>query len=139
MKSLFKVTVAAAVLTLGYALPALAQIDNSVDFKTAFPFYAGDAKMPAGYYRIMQTGINADELLIQSVDGKNSAFLEFIPMHTEEPHQHTDVTFQKYDDVEYLNRIWVAGQCYGMKVEPSKAELKAASATTVVKDSVAGQ
>jgi hypothetical protein len=139
MKSLFKVTVAAAVLTLGSALPALAQIDNSVDFKTAFPFYAGDAKMPAGSYRIFQTGINADELLIQSVDDKNAAFLEFIPTHTEDPHQHTDVTFQKYDDVEYLNRIWVVGQQYGMKIEPSKAELKAASTTTAVENTAAGQ
>ena len=139
MKSLFKVTVAAAVLTLGSALPALAQIDNSVDFKTAFPFYAGDAKMPAGSYRIFQTGINADELLVQSTDGKNSAFLEFTPMHAMDPHQHTDVTFQKYDDVEYLNRIWVVGQQYGMKIEPSKAELKAASTATAVEDTAAGQ
>jgi hypothetical protein len=139
MKSLFKVTVAAAVLMLGSALPALAQIDNGVDFKTAFPFHAGDAEMPAGSYRIFQTGINADELLIQSVDGKNSAFLEFIPTHAEDPHQHTDVTFQKYDNVEYLNRIWVVGQRYGMKIEPSKTELKAAFATTVVEHTVAGQ
>jgi hypothetical protein len=139
MKRLFKVAVAAAVLTLGSALPALAQIDNSVNFKTAFPFYVGNAKMPAASYRIMQTGINAEELLIQSTDGKYSAFVEFIPTHAEDPHQHTDVTFQKYDDVEYLNRIWVVGQRYGMKIEPSKAELKAASATAVVEHSVAGQ
>jgi hypothetical protein len=139
MKSLFKVAVAAAVLTLGSALPALAQIDNSVDFKTAFPFYAGDAKMPAGSYRVFQTGIDADELLIQSVDGKNSAFLEFTPMHAMDPHRHTAVTFQKVNNVEYLNRVWVVGQQYGMKIEPSKAELKAASATAVVEHSVAGQ
>jgi hypothetical protein len=139
MKSLFKVAVAAAVLTLGSALPALAQIDNSVNFKTAFPFYVGNANMPAGSYRIMQTGINADELLIQSTDGKNSAFVEFVPMHAVDPHQHTDVTFQKYDDVEYLNRVWVVGQQYGMKIEPSKAELKAASTTAAVENTAAGQ
>ena len=139
MKSFFKVAVSAVVLTLGSALPALAQIDNSVNFKTAFPFYAGNAQMPAGSYRIMQTGIDADELLIQSTDGKNSAFVEFIPTHTEDAHRRTDVTFHKYDDVEYLNRIWVEGQQYGMKLEPSKAELKAASTTEVVEHTVAGQ
>jgi hypothetical protein len=48
------------------------------------------------------------------------------------------VTFHKYADVDYLNRIWVAGQRYGMKVEPTKAEQKAASTTPVIEHTVSG-
>jgi hypothetical protein len=59
-------------------------------------------------------------------------------MHAEQPHADSDVTFHKYGDVEYLNRIWVVGQRYGMKVEPTKAELKAASTTAVEEHTVTG-
>jgi hypothetical protein len=139
MKNLLKVTIATVALTLGSALPALAQIADGMSFKTYFPFYAGNAKMPAGSYRITQTDFDADELRIQSADGKYSAFVDFIPMHAEEPHAHSDVTFQKYGDAEYLNRIWVVGQRYGMKLEPTRAELKAASTTAVTEHTVTAQ
>src|ERR1700747_511420 len=122
MKKLLTVAVATVALTLGSALPALAQIDDGLGFNASFPFYAGDAKMPAGFYKITQTDIDVDDLKIQSADGKYSAIVEFIPMYAKQPHAHSDVTFHKYGDVEYLNRIWVAGQRYGMKVEPTKAE-----------------
>jgi hypothetical protein len=139
MKSVLKVAVATVALTLGAALPALAQIGDGMGFKTSFPFHAGNAKMPAGSYRITQTDIDANDLQIQSADGKHSAFVDFIPMHAEQPHAHSDVTFHKYGDVEYLNRIWVVGQRYGMKVEATKAELKVASTTAVADYTVTGQ
>jgi hypothetical protein len=49
---------------------------------------------------------------------------------------HSDVTFHKYGDTEYLNRIWVEGQRYGMKVDPTKAETKAAANANVVEHSL---
>jgi hypothetical protein len=139
MKNLLKITVATVALTLGSALPVLAQIDNGMYFTTTFPFYAGKTQMPAGSYKITQTDVDSDELLIQSKDGKRSAFVDFIPTQAEEPHAHSDVTFHKYGDVEYLNRIWVIGQQYGMKLEPTKAELNAASNTAAVDHTVTGE
>jgi hypothetical protein len=139
MTKVLKIAAATVALTLGSALPVLAQIDNGMNFTTAFPFYAGNSKMPAGSYRISPTGMDANELLIQSADDKYSAYVNFIPMHAEEPHQHSDVTFHKYGDVEYLNRVWVAGQRYGMKVESTKAERKTASVTTVADYTITGQ
>src|ERR1700722_14447114 len=44
--------------------------------------------------------------------------------------------FHKYGDTDYLNRIWVNGQKYGMKVDPTKAETKAAASTNVVEHSL---
>jgi hypothetical protein len=139
MKNLLKVAVVTVALTLGSALPALAQIGDGMGFNTSFPFYAGNVKMPAGSYKITQTDIDANDLQVQSADGKYSAFVDFIPMHAEAPHAHSDVTFHKYGNVEYLNRIWIVGQRYGMKVEPTKAELKVASTTAVADYTVTGQ
>jgi hypothetical protein len=138
MNNLLKMAIATSVLVLGSALPMMAQIDNGLNFTTSFPFYAGNAKMPAGSYRISQPDVDSQELLIQSADGKHSAFVDFIPTRSAQPHQKSDVTFHRYGSVDYVNRIWVEGQHYGMKVDPTKAELKNALSTTAVEHSVSG-
>jgi hypothetical protein len=139
MKSFYKAALATAGLVLGSAVPVMSQIDNGMDFTTSFPFYAGNAKMPAGSYKITQTDVDMQELLIQSADGKYSAFVEFFPTRSGQPHTQSDVTFQKYGGVDYLDRIWVEGQRYGMKVDPTKAEKKAAADAGPVEHSVVGK
>jgi hypothetical protein len=125
-------------LSLLSVMPLAAQIADGVDFRTSFPFYAGNAKMPAGSYKITQSDMDESILQIQSNDGVHSALVEFVPTQSAQPHPHSDVTFHKYRDTEYLNRIWIQGQEYGMKVDPTKAETKAAENTSVVEHSVSG-
>jgi hypothetical protein len=55
MKNLSKLVVGMGLLSLLSVMPLAAQIDNGVDFTTSFPFYAGNAKMPAGSYKITQS------------------------------------------------------------------------------------
>jgi hypothetical protein len=136
MKKLSKLVVGMGLLSLLSVLPLAAQIVNGVDFTTSFPFYAGNARMPAGSYKITQSDMDESILQIQSTDGAHSALVEFIPTHSGQPHPHSDVTFHKYGDTEYLNRIWVEGQQYGMKVDPTKAETKAAANANVVEHSL---
>ena len=136
MKSLSKLVVRMGLLSLLSVLPLAAQIDNGVNFTTSFPFYAGNAKMPAGSYKITQSDTDESVLQIQSTDGLHSALVEFIPTQSAQPHPHSDVTFHKYGDTEYLNRIWVEGQEYGMKVDPTKAETTAGANANVVEHSL---
>jgi hypothetical protein len=136
MKNASKLVVGMGLLSLLSAMPLAAQIVDGVDFTTSFPFYVGNAKMPAGSYKITPSETDESTLQIQSTDGARSAFIDFVPTHSEQPHPHSDVTFHKYGDTEYLNRIWVAGQRYGMKVEPTKVETKAATNTNVVEHSL---
>jgi hypothetical protein len=136
MKNVSKLVVTMGLLSLLSMMPLAAQIINGVDFTTSFPFYAGNAKMPAGSYKITPSDVDANVLQIQSNDGMHSAFVDIIPMQSMQPHSHSDVTFHKYGDTEYLNQIWVEGQQYGMQVDPTKAELKAAANTNVVEHSL---
>jgi hypothetical protein len=136
MKNVSKLVVRMGLLSLLSVMPLAAQIANGVDFTASFPFYAGNAKMPAGSYKITQSDMDANILQIRSNDGVHSAFVDFIPTHSAQPHPHSDVTFHKYGDTEYLNRIWVEGQKYGMKVDPTKAEMKAAANANVVEHSL---
>ena len=136
MKNFGKIVVKMGLISLLSVIPLAAQIDNAVDFTTSFPFYVGNAKMPAGSYKITPSDSDGNILQVESNDGVHSAFVGVIATHSEQPHTQSDVTFHKYGDTEYLNRVWVEGQRYGMKVDPTKDEMKAAASTNVVEHSL---
>jgi hypothetical protein len=112
----------AAVLLILAALPVQAQIANPMTFKTAFPFYVGNAKMPAGEYRISQPGVGDNLLLIESLTGSHSAFVEIDPTTADQPHPQSEITFSRYRNIDFLSAVWVQGQKAGMQVETSKYE-----------------
>jgi hypothetical protein len=125
-----------AVVLILIALPMVAQITNPLTFKTTFPFYVGNAKMPAGEYRVSQPGLEEGLLLIESVSGSHSAFVEIDATTTDQPHPQTDITFNRYHNIDFLNAVWVQGQNSGMQVEPSKYEQSVAKTATPEKHSV---
>jgi hypothetical protein len=128
MKNFLKVISASGLLCLLFAMPATAQIVNGLTFTTTFPFYAGNTKMPPGTYKVSPTNFGSSTLQIESSTGSHSAFFEFIPTQAENGHKAGDVTFKKYGTTDFLDRLWVGGQTYGMQVEPSKVEQKMAEA-----------
>ena len=136
MKSFGKIIFGMAIVSSISAIPAFAAITNQLDFQTSFPFYVGNVEMPAGSYSVAQPDMDGKILLIRNADRAHSAFIDFIPTHAAQPHAHSDVTFHKYENVEYLNRLWVDGQQYGMKVEPTKAEQNLAAQTKPVEHSL---
>ena len=140
MKTFCTLAVMSGLIFLSLAVPVKAQIVNGVDFTTSFPFYAGNAKMPAGTYTITQPqGDDSTVLLIQSNTGSYSAFLDNTPTQATNPHPQSDVTFKKYGTTDYLSQVWVAGQNYGMEVLPTKVEQKAASSTSAAQHSVSAK
>jgi hypothetical protein len=107
-------------------LPLAAQVDDGAGFTTAFPFYAGSTKLPAGSYKITQPDMNPAVLQIESTDGKTTVFVRFIPTESAQPHGKSAVTFHRYGDADYLDRVWLAGETDGVMLGPTKAEAKAA-------------
>jgi hypothetical protein len=122
MKNLNKIVAGIGLLSLLSVMPLAAQIVDGVDFTTTFPFYAGNTKLPAGTYKIIETEMDSKILEIQSSDGKRAAFIDIMPTESVQFHRHSDVTFNKYGDTQHLDRIWIQGQQYGMEVQPTKAE-----------------
>ncbi len=123
-------------ISLLFAMPAVAQITNSLNFETTFPFYAGNTKLPAGAYTVTPATQATGLLLIESTDGHHSAFLECVPTKSEKAHAQTDVTFAKYGTTDFLDLLWVQGQTYGMQVAPTKFEQAAAKAGSPARHSV---
>ena len=139
MNSVGKLVVRFGFLSLLSVLPLAAQIDNSVDFTTSFPFYAGNAKLPAGNYRVLPLDMSSDIFQIQNLDNSRSIFVDFTPTQSFQPHGNSVVSFEKYGDTDYLDRVWIEGQTYGIKADPTKVEAAAAAAVNAGQHTVGGQ
>jgi len=136
MKTLSSLLMLTSLLVLFSAMPAAAQMGNGMMFETTFPFYAGNAKMPAGSYKITQPNSDDPLLLIESANGGHSSFLDCVPSSGVPAHPQSDVTFNKYGNTDYLNLLWIGGNTAGMQVLPSKSEELAAKKATATKHSV---
>jgi len=131
-----KMLVVMALLSVMYAIPTMAQVPNKVTFDAPSAFYAGNAKMPAGSYTATQPNVDDNLLLIEDAGGSHSAFVEFVVAPSETPQAQTDVTFNKYGNVEFLGAIRIQGRSSEMQIQPSKAEQNAAKAADAEKHSL---
>jgi hypothetical protein len=139
MNTVKKLIVLMGLLSVLYAIPAMAQITTRVTFDAPAAFYAGNAKMPAGSYSVTQPNDDENLLLIEDASGSHSAFVEYVVTSSETPHTQSDVTFNKYGQTEFLSLIWVEGNDSGMQVLPSKAEQSAAKAAAAEKHSLSAK
>jgi hypothetical protein len=127
MNNVGKLFIKMGLLSLLSVMPLAAQMDNGVEFTASFPFHAGDAKLPAGNYRASQPDLNVPILQIQSIDGRHSAFVDFMPTQSLQPDRQTAVTFEKYGDTDYLDQVRIEGEDYGIEIIPSQVETEAAA------------
>jgi hypothetical protein len=139
MNSIGKFVVRIGFLSLLSVMPLAAQIDTGVVFKTSFPFYAGNAKLPAGNYRVSQPEMGNEILRIQNLDNSRSVFVDFIPTESLQPHRDSAVSFEKYGDTDYLDRVWIEGQTYGIETDPTRVEAAAAAAANAGQHTAGGQ
>jgi hypothetical protein len=136
MNSFGKLIVNMGLISLLSVMPLAAQIEHGVDFTTSFPFYAGSTRMPPGSYNITPSGFDTSVLMIESKDRAYSTFVDFIPTQAEQPQSQSDVNFHKYGNTDFLNQIYVEGQRYGVNVDPTKFELKAAAGIKAIEHSL---
>jgi hypothetical protein len=134
-----KLFVFMALLSAMYAIPTMAQISNKVTFDAPSAFYAGNAKMPAGSYTVTQPDVNESLLLIENASGSHSVFVEYVVAPSNTPQTQTDVTFNKYGNVEFLGAIRIQGRNSEMQILPSKAEQNATKSADAEKHSLSAK
>ena len=139
MTRLLKLAGTSVLLYLAFAIPAPTQINNTVNFTTSFPFYAGNTKLPAGSYKVSPASFNSSVLMIESANGGHSAFIEFTSTQADAGHKTTDVGFKKFGTTDFLDTIWVGGQNFGMQVEASKYEQSLAKSGPPTAHKVSGK
>jgi len=65
--------------------------------------------------------------------------VEYVIAHSETLHAKSDITFNKYGNVEFLSAIWVDGRKSEMQILTSKAEQNAAKAAAAEKHSLSAK
>jgi hypothetical protein len=139
MNNVGKALIETGLLSLLSVMPLAAQMDNGVDFTASFPFYAGDVKLPAGNYKVVRSDDNADILQIENKDDLHSVLVGFTPTESAVPHRESAVTFEKYGDTDYLDRVWIEGEEYGISVDPGRVETAAEANATQHATAAGGQ
>lgn len=115
-----------------FAGPLHAQAVGVAKFKTPFPFYVGNQKMPAGAYMVVSPNINDSVLLIHDVAWSHSAFVEYTPTVSTTPFVRGVATFDQFGDADYLRSLTLTGEETGMEMPKSMAEERATQAKQTV-------
>lgn len=96
---------------------ANAQITNEIRAHLNHSFVIGNTTLPPGDYTFrMLPDSDLSEMTASSADGKTS--VEFLVRDTVADHtpSHSELTFRKYANTEFLNRIFEAGSKTGAEV-----------------------
>jgi hypothetical protein len=103
-----------AAAILAAAVPARAQLVDTLKFQTSFPFMIGRTTMPAGAYTI--TPVQGDNALMRLSNGQASVLVFTENDSPQHPPKIDEVTFTRHGDRYVLSSIWDAGTVSG--VEP---------------------
>ena len=95
--------------------------------------------MPAGSYSVTQPNADDNLLLIEDSSGSHSIFVEYVVAPSNTPHAQSDVSFNKYGNVDFLGTIWIQGRNSEMQILPSKAEQNAAKAANAEKHTLSAK
>ena len=108
MTSWFRsIGIAGGILVLAGVQNASAQLDETVEFTTSFPFTVGYATVPAGTYTVRP---DDDNPRILELSGGHTAvlFQTYIVEAANRPAK-TEVVFKRYGDGYVLKDLWVEG------------------------------
>jgi hypothetical protein len=123
MSNYGKLLLTTGLLSLCSVLPVTAQVGNGVAFTTPFPFYVGQAKMPAGSYTLIEPeNFGSHVITVRSDDGRVAASTQVIGTRSLQPERRTVVVFEKYGETLYLDKVLLDGDTSGAMVLPTKAE-----------------
>ena len=120
MKSLIRsIGMAAVFVLLAGVSHAGAQIVNSVEFTTTFPFTVGAATLPAGSYTIRPDDDNPN--ILQLVGAHTGVFFETTSLPALQPAK-TEVVFKRYGDAYVLKNVYVVGSDIGVETIAAEGE-----------------
>ena len=106
-----------------YASRAQAQIVGDLEVNIPFQFHAGNAKLPAGKYRVHvldDSGLTVME--ISSVDGSTAALFQVDSAEANSTPAKSELIFNKYGNRYFLAKLFDEGDPNGSRVVESRYE-----------------
>ncbi len=127
-------TMLLAILVVAFAtaVAANAQVSRVASNETSnnlmvvipFEFTLDYKTMPAGEYLVQTLGTAGNGLLIQSIDGKTSAFRPSEAIEQERNRDNARLVFHRYGDRYFLSQVWCGGDSAGRQLMKSRDELE---------------
>jgi hypothetical protein len=123
-----------AIRTLGFvmlmglagAAAASAQVTETIEFQTTFPFTVGNTTFPAGSFSVKPAD-DTDQTVMELSNGTTTALIVVEPQSADVNDRVKDeVVFNKYGDQYVLSQIWDAADQTGVRTETSVAEKRQA-------------
>ena len=112
-----------------FAGKAHAQIVGDLDVNIPFQFHAGNAKLPAGKYRIhMLDDSDLTVMEIISADGSTSALFQVQESDANSAPAKSELIFNKYGNRYFLAKLFDEGNPNGSEVLKSRYETKMSQA-----------
>jgi hypothetical protein len=123
-----------------YPGEAKAQIIGDLEVNIPFHFHVGNAKLPAGNYRIhMLDDSNQAVMEIISADGSTSALFQVQEAQAQNTPGQNELLFNKYGNRYFLTRVFDAGDPNGSKVVKSDYEKRISQQTMDSQERVPAQ
>lgn len=131
VRQLMSFVVLSIFATTIFAGKAHAQIVGDLDVDIPFQFHAGNAKLPAGKYRIHALD-NSDlsVMEITSTDGSTSALFEVQDAEANATPGKSELIFNKYGNRYFLAKLFDEGNPNGSEVVKSRYEKKITQAAS---------
>jgi hypothetical protein len=116
--------VLATFFLLAAGTPCLnAQITNPIQARIDHPFVIGNTSLPPGDYTFRM--VQDSDLSIMTVSSESDkTSVDFIVRATIDNHtpMHTELTFRKYGNTDFLNKIFESGSKTGVEVTETSRE-----------------
>jgi len=115
-----------------YPTQAHAQIVGDIEVNIPFQFHAGNAKLPAGKYRIhVLDDSNQAVMEIISADGSTSALFQVLEAQAHNTPGQNELIFNKYGNRYFLATLFDAGDPNGSRVVESDYEKRISQQTSL--------
>jgi hypothetical protein len=115
-----------------YPTQTHAQIVGDIEVNIPFQFHAGNARLPAGKYRIhVLDDSNQAVMEIISADGSTSALFQVLEAQTHNTPGKNELIFNKYGNRYFLATLFDAGNPDGSRVVESDYEKRISQQTSL--------
>jgi hypothetical protein len=120
-----------------YPSKAQAQIVGDLEANIPFQFQAGNAKLPAGEYRIhVVQASNLTVMRISAADDSTSTFFQVTETEAKSAPTKSELIFNKYGDQYFLAKVFEEGSASGSEAIESRAEKTVSQQTTQAEEHV---
>jgi len=123
MRNIHRAIALSGLLVLLTFATALGQTDRQTIIYIPFNFTVGEKAFSAGKYVIERNKKESDTVwVVRRKDDSGAVFVMTRPVQSLDTQESTRLVFSRYEDLYFLQEIWIAGSNTGRQIQTSSQE-----------------